>query len=321
MVDLPQELADLIIDELQDDRLALCACSLVSHSFYHPSRKYIFRKISLGPNSVDAFNKIIGSSPDIPFLVHELSIQRGTRIHKDWAVYSEVLPGIISRCANLRRLHLSKIVWRKAPVRFPTLRSAVENANLTFLDLKSCRFASYDDAARFFARFPRLKRLSVSGNLAEDDSLGCFSLSAPTTRIALDELDVGLMESISVMGFLAMSGCVFELGRLRVLQWDSCDDSDMFGIRVILRDAVDTLEHVSVGRCCCDQPGEPIDIRTLKVSDNLIFKLLRRGPTSVDQRLPEYTYRLPSTGSDLPDRDQLGMRALHSIVPGAVDRA
>ncbi|KAK0238314.1 hypothetical protein EDD85DRAFT_950532 [Armillaria nabsnona] len=242
MADLPQELVDLIVDGLQDDQ-------------------YIFRKISLGPNSVNAFNTIIAASPDIPSHVHELSIQRGTGIHKDWAVYSNVLPDIITKCTNLRRLHLSKIIWRKAPV--PTLRSTLENTNLTSLDIKSCRFTNYNDAARFFAHFPQLKKLSISGSLAEDESMGCLSRrwSAPT-KIVLDELDVDLMEGINVLSFLVMSDHVFALRRLRVFQWDSCDDSDMVGIRVILRAAA--LEHISVGRCCCDHHRAPIDIQRLQ---------------------------------------------------------
>ncbi|PBK91862.1 hypothetical protein ARMGADRAFT_189832 [Armillaria gallica] len=243
MADLPQELVDLIMDGLQDDQSTLIACSLASRSFYHPSRRYIFRQISLGPNSVDSFNTIIVASPDIPSHVHELSIQRGTRMHKDWAVYSDVLPDIIAKCTNLRRLHLSKIIWRKAPV--PTLRSALENTNLTSLDIKSCRFTNYNDAAMFFSHFPQLKKLSISGSLAEDDSLGCLRdlrrWNAPT-KIVLDELDVDLMEGINV--------------------WDSCDDSDMLGIRVILRAAA--LKHISVGRCCCDHHRAPIDIQRLQ---------------------------------------------------------
>ncbi|PBK66776.1 hypothetical protein ARMSODRAFT_343861 [Armillaria solidipes] len=265
MADLPQELVDLIMDELQDDQSTLIACSLASRSFYHPSRRYIFRQISLGPNSVDAFNTIIAASPDIPSHVHELSIKRGMRMHKDWAVYSDVLPDIITKCTNLRRLHLSKILWRKAPV--PTLRSALENTNVTFLDIKSCRFTNYNDAALFFSHFPQLKRLSISGSLAEDDSLDCLrrlrlrQWSAPT-KIVLDELDVDLMEGINVVSFLVMSDHVFALRRLRVFQWDSCDDSDMLGIRVILRAAA--LKHVGVGRCCCDRHRAPIDIQRLQ---------------------------------------------------------
>ncbi|KAJ6588096.1 hypothetical protein B0H19DRAFT_1057349 [Mycena capillaripes] len=79
---LPQELMDMIIDNLHDDIPSLQACSLAARAFAASTRTYIFNKIEIKPpqdslssqNTCQKFHQLLTSSPHIAPLVDELCI-------------------------------------------------------------------------------------------------------------------------------------------------------------------------------------------------------------------------------------------------------
>ncbi|KAI0078226.1 hypothetical protein K474DRAFT_950378 [Panus rudis PR-1116 ss-1] len=71
---LPIELIELIIDHLHDDGDALRACKQVSRSFLPRTRFQLFHTITLSPRNLPVFLAIIGASPFIAGVVHDLTI-------------------------------------------------------------------------------------------------------------------------------------------------------------------------------------------------------------------------------------------------------
>ncbi|KAF7327077.1 hypothetical protein MKEN_00283400 [Mycena kentingensis (nom. inval.)] len=73
---LPQELVDLVVDNLEDDLPAIEACSFLNRSFMLSTRPHIFRRISIRPadTTCRALTKMLKRDPGIAELVQELSI-------------------------------------------------------------------------------------------------------------------------------------------------------------------------------------------------------------------------------------------------------
>ncbi|KAJ6572311.1 hypothetical protein B0H19DRAFT_681672 [Mycena capillaripes] len=79
---LPQELVDIVLDNLHDDIPSLRSCSLSARTFVISARIHIFQKIEIlppasptsSPNACQRFYKLLTSSPHIAPLVEELSI-------------------------------------------------------------------------------------------------------------------------------------------------------------------------------------------------------------------------------------------------------
>ncbi|KAJ7615009.1 hypothetical protein FB45DRAFT_936600, partial [Roridomyces roridus] len=79
---LPQELVDLVVQNIADDKESLRSCSLAERPFVRPTQVHLFKKIEIlpptpdksGPNPCQKFQKTIASSPHLATLVHELRI-------------------------------------------------------------------------------------------------------------------------------------------------------------------------------------------------------------------------------------------------------
>jgi hypothetical protein len=79
---LPQELIDLILDNLHDDINSLKSCSLAAHTMVTSARTLIFRKIEIKPpdplsssfNTCQRFYKLLTASPRIAPIVEELCV-------------------------------------------------------------------------------------------------------------------------------------------------------------------------------------------------------------------------------------------------------
>ncbi|KAJ7450848.1 hypothetical protein FB451DRAFT_716663 [Mycena latifolia] len=78
---IPQELVDLIVDNLQDDISTLKCCSLTARAFVSSSQRHMFRKIQITPPPLDNSQsscqklcKLLSSSPHVAPLVEDLII-------------------------------------------------------------------------------------------------------------------------------------------------------------------------------------------------------------------------------------------------------
>jgi hypothetical protein len=79
---LPQELVDVILDNLHDDIPSLKSCSLAARTMVSSARTLIFRKIEIkppdpfssSPNTCQRFYKLLTASPHIAPIVEELCV-------------------------------------------------------------------------------------------------------------------------------------------------------------------------------------------------------------------------------------------------------
>ncbi|PPQ68638.1 hypothetical protein CVT26_002922 [Gymnopilus dilepis] len=156
---LPQEIVDEILDYLRDDKSALRACALASHSFLHPAQKLIFVQVTLISPADNAtldshprlspalFESISRSSLRICSYVRHLDISDPER---EWLTnqVQSTISKLLPRLMNLRAItvHYGEYphrgrVHRWARDFLSALVSAIHLPSVRYLELSECPLA------------------------------------------------------------------------------------------------------------------------------------------------------------------------------------
>lgn len=124
---LPDDVVELIVDELQDDKTTLIACSLASSCFSAPCRKHLFSNIHLDQERherIEDLFSIFTSIPRISIYVRSLTLVLHHKHEPDGTTLSKLL----STLSHLRRLSIGqksaedRVSWVDLS---PKLRSAL----------------------------------------------------------------------------------------------------------------------------------------------------------------------------------------------------
>ncbi|KAJ6569841.1 hypothetical protein DFH09DRAFT_1362987 [Mycena vulgaris] len=184
---IPQELIDLIVDNLHDDIPALKACSLAARTFVCSTRTHIFKKIEITPPPVgnnrqspcQKLYKLLTSSPHIAPLVDELCIvlvgQYPAEPHATWIMAGRTL-SLVLPLLDLRRLSLvenSPADWNSAgkfSMNWNKMGRALKSAladvfsspNLESVQLRGIVVESPFQLLSLFSKATSLKGLSLS---------------------------------------------------------------------------------------------------------------------------------------------------------------
>ncbi|KAF8880929.1 hypothetical protein CPB85DRAFT_1340717 [Mucidula mucida] len=102
---LPQELLDLIVDELHADGQSLRACALAGRPLLQRARAHLFRELVLTPVSAQRASP----SPHLyPYVQHLRLIGLGNRGPDQWSAQSRTL-GVVSQMTNVREVSLINV--------------------------------------------------------------------------------------------------------------------------------------------------------------------------------------------------------------------
>lgn len=157
---LPQELTDMIIDELEEDISSLLACSLACRSFLSPSRRRIFSGIAFdNADDIRGFHAICTESPEISYCVKRLYLQKIS----SWSVTAdEHFMPIIKTLVNLESLSLENMSFRDLSM---GVRVRLCSYRLKTLALEDLTVDDTQELCSFLRGCHHLHTLSISGNL------------------------------------------------------------------------------------------------------------------------------------------------------------
>ncbi|KAK0214276.1 hypothetical protein EDD85DRAFT_963141 [Armillaria nabsnona] len=181
--ELPQELIDLIIDELQTDIHTLRASALAGRVFLHRARTHLFRQLVLAPPSpASSLRKCRPpfSSPPLSVLryVRKLRlIGLGNRDKEQWDPAE--LHTILDALTNLQELSIVNV----DALVLKLVQSALSSKPLDTLFLNVLRFEDRDGFYSLIRSFSRLKHLSLHQFQCDSPS------SPPSSLITPNELD------------------------------------------------------------------------------------------------------------------------------------
>ena len=197
---LPQELFDVIIDNLDNYPWALPNSSLVCHSWLHPSRRCLFRRIVLLPPPKHAFRGsahvshcqrlhwLLLDSPHIATYIRELKIYEGQmEKHQAWIASDPTLPPVLGLLRDLTKLEIRRLIWKVLPNYLrQSICHVLELPSLTSFEIEHADFGSIDDFA---------------GLLSHAEGLTCLTLTEITVRrqsLAQEDMKHGTVEKEGV---------------------------------------------------------------------------------------------------------------------------
>ena len=157
---LPNELIDRIIDNLYNNVKTLSACALVRSTWTPAVRYHRFRRVLLGsPASIDVFNTLLQTSPDVAPHVRHVDILHNWSANKNMAP----LRILLSTTPNLRALHLAYMDLESD--HFLALCSALPE-HLEHIELNHIylRTSSVGDLIFLWSRLPRLRTFILIGD-------------------------------------------------------------------------------------------------------------------------------------------------------------
>ncbi|KAG7443272.1 uncharacterized protein BT62DRAFT_935224 [Guyanagaster necrorhizus] len=167
MIDIPQELVDLIVDGLQDDKKALRAALHLSPSFRSRAQYLLFRAVNiLYAEECARFNELCRISPSVPPLVRGLRI-----VAWDGQPRPDSDKLRLHNLPNLDKIYISGysagrncvIPWVSASAIGPQVSYAA-----TSMKLEGMHFPSAQSFRSCLESFARLKTLTINALLIHD---------------------------------------------------------------------------------------------------------------------------------------------------------
>ncbi|SJL11891.1 uncharacterized protein ARMOST_15305 [Armillaria ostoyae] len=293
---VPPELTDLIIDHLAHDHRTLASCTLVCKSFFPRSHTHLFSRITIGhpsqPNSARQFLPLI---PYVGGLVKSLRIEAEcgfrdkderdfmmmndlidellwkTAHDKQWVAHDPALPTILASLPNLASLEIRALRWRN-PSRVQQCTPSFEHTlatvapQITDLRLDYVHFDSLTGFVNILSTFRGLKKLALGVIMAPP-----YPVVLPdqtTELLEIEELEVNMEGSASVVEVLMAAPWVMSFGKLKKLRVRRCYRAQMELVRVLVDLSRDSLEELVVDDCVLpvDHVNRcpPLDVHHLK---------------------------------------------------------
>lgn len=263
MTDVPQELIDLVVDSIEDDRRSLINSSLVCRSWSHATRRHLFRRANFNTgfrnisstldrsasddHSLHRFqllNDILRDRPSIAYNIREVVIS-GAIAHESslWSRAEPLITSVLSRFRRVNSLTLHEVQWKSLSTQFKqALVSIFSSPSLGNVKLH-----------RFSAPLPTI--FSLLG-MAENLKSLCSAYTPTgaeyghdsferTGRVELHSLDLGTCNHFeNFAGFLLDPECPVDISHLQSLRMTDVNDVPSCG--QLLRAAAKTLETLEL---------------------------------------------------------------------------
>ncbi|KAH8088993.1 hypothetical protein BXZ70DRAFT_1042373 [Cristinia sonorae] len=176
---VPQELVDIVIDNLHDDKHALKTCSLVAPHWLHSSRLHLWHDLDVAvseqPRSFHAFDEFLKTAPVIGSYVRNVRFQHGrTVVLEPFAFFTagprpqsriaaDHLASILAKLPRLKSLLLDTVSIGGSDTH--RLQTSLRPYQLHSVTLTNVRIEQSDYAGKYlfdiFTLFSRVKHLRL----------------------------------------------------------------------------------------------------------------------------------------------------------------
>jgi hypothetical protein len=168
-----QELVDMIIDDLKDEKWVLHSCSLVCRSWAPTCQRHIFRRTVLFPPCWDSYLRrrtgvsyskrlleVLRRSPHVVDYIRVLYI-----FEQNWIATDETLPLLLRQLTNLARLEFRRLSWDSLGSDLKeSLCAVLENPRMTYLEIGEAHFGNLDNLEALLHHAKALTGLSLKSN-------------------------------------------------------------------------------------------------------------------------------------------------------------
>lgn len=273
---LPNEIIDAIVDENQDDKAALRACSLINHSWTYSSQRHIFSRVNFnnkGTNnlgqrhsqrSIEQFYTLICAHPSIATLVKAVDVSP--------LLDARLLARTLEKLTELENIsiNLCGFHWDELSLYLrDTLVGTLRSLRITNLELHEGQFLHCEDFLALLGSSSHLRRLTLVGV-----SCGKFSDSqlraknANGLELQLESLAISLYDHsyCPLLKLLQSSVNLSSLDRLSVLTAGSGHLAERVVIarEILGRLSGSPLTHLALNVCLGEPLSNLIDVSQLR---------------------------------------------------------
>ncbi|SJL18357.1 uncharacterized protein ARMOST_21945 [Armillaria ostoyae] len=208
--DLPPEIRDAIIDELQGDKKSLLRASLVCRAFCPRTRVHLFSIASLtGKSDCDRLRELITLSPQLALHFKFLHIAFLDPIENYGALT------VIESLIDVTRLSLAYGDWRYMP---HSVVSSLQSHSYRIFNITIFQFTSIGEICSLLKNSPNLERERIA---CKDDNITgqCTSNHSLRFTPAPAVVDVNGSDSRTILkSVLSSSPCLFSCSNIDVLK-------------------------------------------------------------------------------------------------------
>ncbi|KAK0504385.1 hypothetical protein EDD18DRAFT_1345281 [Armillaria luteobubalina] len=273
---LPNEVIDAIVDENQDDKAALRACSLINHSWTYSSQRHIFSRVNFnnkrtnnfgqrhGQRSIEQFYTVICAHPSIATFVKAVDVSP--------LLDAQLLAHTLEKLTELESISidLCGFHWDELSLYLrDILRDTLRFLRITNLELREGQFLHCEDLLALLGGSSHLKRLTLVGV-----SCGNFSdsrLRAENVNglaLQLESLAISLYDHsyFPLLQLLQSSVDLNSLDRLSVLTAGSGHSAERVVVagEILRRLSGSSLKYLALNVCLGEPLSHFIDVSHLR---------------------------------------------------------
>lgn len=245
-MNVPQELVDLIIDNLHDETTALKHCSLVCKSWLPTSRKYIFERLYFDclyrtQNLEPSYNFFSESPHLIPYI-------RVLKISGDsygLLPAAQLLPAFSDLLTHLTQVELCGLNFPNFPEELHYIPNIISSHQISSIDLRTCVF-SPADVNSLLGQCTTVRHLRVASSTTWEGAC-IVQTDAPRSYLETLEIDGSVSSELHLLAdwLLHPHGCV-SVARLKTLRALNLPFADVFTLKKILEETCGSLEELEV---------------------------------------------------------------------------
>ena len=250
----PQEIYDMIIDHLHDDKRALSTCSMVCRAWTSPSRYHLFQSLVLedshlrGP-AMEDFHNLLDMRPEACEYVRALKITAG-RWDKAGLVDLDSLGRMANRFRRLKSVHLIRLTWTIDETRkyhqfaSPSVKCLTISGNRTFDPTFST-----DTLFSIFHIFPHATSLDLKDHVC--------SMRSQTGFPPDHQLETLVLRDALLFALITQRIRQTSRHSLKSLVVHQLFNLHLVGLGELLEQAGSNLEHfgLDIGRIRATEPG------------------------------------------------------------------
>ncbi|PBK70254.1 hypothetical protein ARMSODRAFT_1036418 [Armillaria solidipes] len=247
---LPQELVEVIVDFLKDDKQSLRSCLLSARCFVERARIHLFRDVIISsPQRLTVLFALFGLSPSLPAMIRTMNfIGQSFIAPADWIFIDNASQPVFQSLLNVEKVVIEHVrISRLTEILSPSYIFPSQTL-IRHLTLDNVIMENGDDLFTLLYNFPSLKYLNFGFVFFRNPYSTMATFPSPPQELRLETLELQLLNhgNHSVMLFLLehLADILSALKHLRVAYMAA---RELQLVRLILSQTRESLSIAYIG--------------------------------------------------------------------------
>ncbi|KAK0471282.1 hypothetical protein IW261DRAFT_1572159 [Armillaria novae-zelandiae] len=248
MTTLPQELVEVIVDFLKDDKQTLRSCLLSARCFVERVRIHLFHDVTISsPQCLTVLFALFESSPSLPAMIRKVDfIGQSFIAPADWIFIDNEIQRVFKSLSNVEEVVIEDVIISRLTEILRPSNIFPSKTHIRHLTLDDVIMGSGDDLFTLLCNLPSLKYLNSGLVLFRDLRSPMATLHSPPQQLRLETLELSVNVNHSVVMFL-LEYLADMLSTLKHLRVACVNVGELQLVRLILSQTRESLRTVYIG--------------------------------------------------------------------------